>query len=228
MRDSAEAKTKLLEEERAKLRKEIKNEFRDRLAELENNILAYQDLLIQKETDIKAYALELTALQKFKAGSLNEAQLIESLKKLVAEKQHEIESLRTTDIQVGGLPSKVYKKLEHVNAEIESKMKVVHSNYKKEILKMTESFLKEIEQLKKDKQEVIDSIPQYTAELKERHKVEIEGLHLQLLNHKEAYKNKSQESIEFQKKVRELGDEIYEIETKFAGLEAKHKRCHAN
>lgn len=48
------------------------------------------------------------------------------------------------------------------------------------------------------------------------------------MNHKEAYKRKSQESIEFQKKVRELGDEIYEIETKFAGLEAKHKRCHAN
>lgn len=28
--------------------------------------------------------------------------------------------------------------------------------------------------------------------------------------------------------MRELGDEIYEIETKFAGLEAKHKRCHLN
>lgn len=53
-------------------------------------------------------------------------------------------------------------------------------------------------------------------------------MQLMLMNHKEAYKKKSQESLEFQKKVRELGDEIYEIETKYAGLEAKHKRCHSN
>ena len=48
------------------------------------------------------------------------------------------------------------------------------------------------------------------------------------MNHKEAYKRKSAESLDFQKRIRELGDEIYEIETKFAGLEAKHKRCHVN
>jgi hypothetical protein len=48
-----------MEEERALLRKEIKIEFGDRISELEANILAYQDLLIIKETEIKAYATEL-------------------------------------------------------------------------------------------------------------------------------------------------------------------------
>jgi len=56
--------------------------------------------------------------------------------------------LKTTDIQVGGLPQKVYKKLEHVNAQIEEKLNVVHKNYKKEIMKKSEAFLKEIEGLK--------------------------------------------------------------------------------
>jgi len=51
-----------MEEERALLKKEIRIEFRDRIADLEANILAYQDLLIQKETEIKAYATELAAL----------------------------------------------------------------------------------------------------------------------------------------------------------------------
>lgn len=35
------------------------------------------------------------------------------------------------------------------------------------------------------------------------------------MNHKQAYKKKSAESLDFQKRIRELGDEIYEIETKF-------------
>lgn len=146
-RESDQARTKLMEEERALLRKEIKLEFGDRISELESNILAYQDLLIEKETEIKAYATELARLQQFKGG-LKEAQLIESLKKLIAEKQKEIEALKTTDIQVGGLPQKVYKKLEHVNAQIEEKLNVVHKNYKKEIMKKSEAFLKEIEGLK--------------------------------------------------------------------------------
>jgi hypothetical protein len=36
-----DGKFKLLEEERALIRKEIRNEFRDKISELENNILAY-------------------------------------------------------------------------------------------------------------------------------------------------------------------------------------------
>lgn len=41
--------------------------------------------------------------------------------------------------------------MEHINAEIESKMEIVHSNYKKEILELSDGFLKEIEHIKKDK-----------------------------------------------------------------------------
>ena len=35
---------------------------------------------------------------------------------MLEEKQAEIEMLRGADVRVGNLPSKVFKKLEHVNA----------------------------------------------------------------------------------------------------------------
>lgn len=143
-RESAESRVKITETEKALMRKEIKGELREKIKELETNILAYQDLLITKESDIKAYALEIFTLQKGKPSLSNDLQLIASLKQLLAEKQLEIEQLKNGDIRVGKLPSNVFKKLEHVNAQIESKLEVVHKNYKKEILKLTDGFLKEI------------------------------------------------------------------------------------
>ena len=172
-KESLETRNKLMEEERALLKKEIRIQFSEKILELEANIFAYQDLLIAKETEIKAYATELHELQTFKGG-VDQTKLIESLKKLVAEKASEIEHLKTADIQVGGLPHKVYKKLSHINSEIESKMEIVHKNYKKEMTKQSESFLKEIEHIKKDKQKIIDSIPDMMKELHAKHKVEIE------------------------------------------------------
>ncbi len=53
---SVDAKVKLTETEKALLRKEIREEMREKIRELEANILAYQDLLISKEQDIKAQA----------------------------------------------------------------------------------------------------------------------------------------------------------------------------
>lgn len=67
-KESDEVRTKLWEEERAILKREVRLEFSDRIQELEVNILAYQDLLIQKETEIKAYATELAELQRVKGG----------------------------------------------------------------------------------------------------------------------------------------------------------------
>ena len=96
-KESLETRNKLMEEERAILKKEIRIQFSEKIKELEANIFAYQDLLIIKETEIKAYATELHELQRFKGG-VNEAKLIESLKKLVAEKASEIEHLKTSDI----------------------------------------------------------------------------------------------------------------------------------
>ena len=56
-----------------------------------------------KETEIKAYAMEITDLQKLKAG-LNEEQLIASLRKLLAEKQRQIEAFKSADVMISGLP----------------------------------------------------------------------------------------------------------------------------
>ena len=62
-KENLDAKMQLTEAEKARLRKDIKAEIRKRIEELEANILAYQDLLISKETDIKAYAMEIAQLQ---------------------------------------------------------------------------------------------------------------------------------------------------------------------
>ena len=148
---SVDAKIKLTETEKAGLRKEIREEMREKIRELEANILAYQDLLIVKEQDIKAQAQNIAALLQSTTGTESDQQLIRSLRKLLLEKQAEIESLTNSDVRIGNLPSKVYKKLEHVNAQIEAKLEIIHKNYKKEILKLTDGFLKEITQLKQDK-----------------------------------------------------------------------------
>jgi hypothetical protein len=60
--------------------------------------------------------VELEALSKFKDGACDYNEIIAKLKKTIEAQQIEIEGLKTADIMVGGLPTKVYKKLEHVNA----------------------------------------------------------------------------------------------------------------
>lgn len=73
----------LTEKEKSELKKSVKEEYRQRLKEMEANILAYQELLLQKQNEIKAYAFELAALQlKQKDGGCSEqvhAKLEESL-----------------------------------------------------------------------------------------------------------------------------------------------------
>ncbi len=68
-KESADARIKLTETEKALLRREIKEEMREKIRELEANILAYQDLLISKEQDIKAQALNIAALMKSNSGT---------------------------------------------------------------------------------------------------------------------------------------------------------------
>ena len=175
---SVDAKIKLTETEKAGLRKEIREEMREKIRELEANILAYQDLLIVKEQDIKAQAQNIAALLKSTTRTESDQQLIASLRKLLLEKQAEIEALTISDVRIGNLPSKVYKKLEHVNAQIEAKLEIVHKNYKKEILKLTDGFLKEITQLKQDKQDALDSVPKLLEATVARHKIELEQMNL--------------------------------------------------
>jgi len=60
IRESPEAKLELLERERQELRKIIREEFRKRIEDLEANILAYEDLLITKEEDIRLLLLQIS------------------------------------------------------------------------------------------------------------------------------------------------------------------------
>ena len=121
-------------------------------------------------------------------------------------KQAEIEALKGVDVRLGTLPSKVFKKLEHVNAQIEAKLEIVHKNYKKEILKLSDGFLKEITQLKQDKQNALDAVVKFEKESIAKHKIEIDQMNLQIDNYKAAFNKKSAESLEFQQRMRDLSD----------------------
>ena len=49
------------------------------------------------------------------------------------------------------LKLKAYKKVEHINIQIERRLEEVHEYYRKEILHMSEKFLAEIKELKDER-----------------------------------------------------------------------------
>lgn len=57
------------------------------------------------------------------------------------------------------------KKIEHVNSDIEAKLDEVHKVYKKEILRISDSFLKEISELKQDKRNALESVAKIERDL---------------------------------------------------------------
>ena len=87
---------------------------------------------------------------------------------------------------------------------------------------MSDRFLEEIEAIKKEKLKIEQSIPDRLAELSKKYKVEIERLTMSLLNHQEAYKKKTAESNEFQARVRQLAEEIFDIKRHYEGMLLKH------
>jgi hypothetical protein len=62
IKENMDAKLELMERERQELRKIIREEFRKRIEDLEANILAYEDLLITKEEDIRLHMLQLAKM----------------------------------------------------------------------------------------------------------------------------------------------------------------------
>jgi hypothetical protein len=74
--------------------------------------------------------------------------------------------------------------------------------------------LKEITQLKRAKQEVLDSIPKLLEETLAKHKVEIEQMNLKLENYRTAFSKKSAESLEFQQRIREIAEQNYQLEAR--------------
>lgn len=62
---------------------------------MRTNILAYQDLLIEKETEIKAYAIQLS--QALKSQGIADQTAIKNLKQIIEDQQTELETLRRID-----------------------------------------------------------------------------------------------------------------------------------
>ena len=65
----------------------------------------------------------------------------ETQSKEVFDLKMEIERLNTQDIYISGVPTKVYKKLDKANNNINSKIKIVEENFRKEVTKMHEAYL---------------------------------------------------------------------------------------
>ena len=119
-----DAKVELTEKERAALRKSVREEYRQRIKDLEFNILAYQDLLLQKEERIKACALNCKALREEKTDS--DSYEVTLLKEQLAAQIKEMQQTKSNNFPVdANLTSKVYKKLEHINAHYDEKLNAV-------------------------------------------------------------------------------------------------------
>ena len=64
-------------------------------------------------------------------------------------------------------------------------------------MKLSDGFLKEISQLKLDKQNALDSIATIEKEFAAKHKIETDQMNQQIDNYKTAFSKKSAESLEF-------------------------------
>ena len=82
---SHEVKVAVLERERDEITEDVRREFRKRLADMEVNILAYQDLLLTKDAEIRTFEAKLVHQETgdTASGLVSE---IEQLKALLIEK----------------------------------------------------------------------------------------------------------------------------------------------
>lgn len=95
----------------------------EEVQELKQNLLAYQDMIIQLRTEKKA---QFAIIDEYKADHERAAAnrtRIEEQEKLIVEQRCEIERLKTADIQIAGVPQEVYKKLKKIDKVMEEKMR---------------------------------------------------------------------------------------------------------
>jgi len=142
------AKAELTEKERSALRKSVREEYRQRIKDLEFNILAYQDLLLQKEERIRACALNCKALREEKAES--ETHEIVLLKEQLAVQIREMQETRVKAFPVNpSVTNKVYKKLEHINSQYDSKLSEVKAEFSKKTTELVNAKDEEIIELQR-------------------------------------------------------------------------------
>jgi hypothetical protein len=125
----------------------------EEVQELKQNLLAYQDMIIQLRTEKKA---QFAIIDEYKADHERAAAnrtRIEEQEKLIVEQRCEIERLKTADIQIAGVPQEVYKKLKKIDKVMEEKMR-------DEIRKNEEKF-------KKDAQELFDQFESENSHLRQ-------------------------------------------------------------
>ena len=186
---------------------------------MEVNILAYQDLLLTKDAELKI--LEAKLLNQENAGPDQSALLseIEQLKQLLLDKQKHIEALERKFREFGydkelapreDTRLKAYKKVEHINIQIEKRLEEVHEYYRNEILKMSEKFLAEIQQLKDERKKYTSDSSSAVAVMRRECDLQIEELKQNVAFHKQLLKGKESENEAFAAKIRQQDQANYE------------------
>ena len=128
----------LMEQERALLKKDIRVEFVEEIDQLRANILAYQDLLIEKETEIKAYAIQLANAVK-NQGKADQTTL-NNLKQVIEDQQTEIESLKRR--QHTDCPKQLTE--EQLNTYVAERVLNIEKEYLEKIKDVSNKLLKEM------------------------------------------------------------------------------------
>ena len=125
-----DAKVELSKKERTELIRQIRADVNLEIQELEQNILAYQELLFTKDEEIA-----LISKEKRGISSVVTNEEIETLRGRLREKE---EIILTLEEQISkqcegakdcNIQARIFKKVEHLNSEVEKRLEKIHEHY---------------------------------------------------------------------------------------------------
>lgn len=157
-----------MEQERALLKKDIRVEFVEEIDQMRANILAYQDLLIDKETEIKAYAIQLA--NAVKNQGTGDQTALNNLKQIIEEQQTEIEALKRK--QHTNCPKQLNE--DQLNAFVAQRVLSIEKEYLEKTKDVSSKLLKEMHDLQKDFAKKEKKNGKLMDEQTRKHRLEIE------------------------------------------------------
>lgn len=138
---NVEGKLELSKKERIELKKQIRAEVDSEIHMLTENILAYQELLFAKDE-------ELAMLAKDGKGAGVRLDYDETLRIKLVEANERIlilEDQIAKQCDGGGeIKARIFKKVEHLNVEVEKRLEKIHEHYQSKWRTKSEDFIAEI------------------------------------------------------------------------------------
>lgn len=196
-----------MDQERQIIRKQIKEEFRQLIKELEFNILAYQDLLLEKEKEIQASAMNIKELRE--KGEQHQATFeIQQLKAALQKQIQAVEAMALDSFPVDvNATTKVYKKLEHINSHYDRKLQVIKEEFARKTMEMVGSKDEEIMMLQKKLKDAHDSEVIAVQSTTQRYQLQMERISGECESLKKRFISKSNHVQELLAKIKQMHDE---------------------